>query len=235
MRVAFLLPLGDVVSSRTLLMVVIPLQVAALLLFSASEHTAVLVVACLLIGIFGIVPYVLPPYASLHIPAERVGHVTGVLTRGIIVGILLARMGAGVVGTHLGWREVYWIAAGAMVCVLIALRRFVPAISDVERKVSISYRDLLLSLVHLVRTVPELRTAALCQALSFGSFNVFWLGASLYLQSAQVRLDAPGGRASWPLSGRSPPRLRPCSVVPLIEWVPASPALLPWRAWVWPG
>ena len=217
--VAFLLPLGDAVSARTLLMAVIPLQVVALLLFSASEHGVVLAVACLLIGIFGITPYVLPPYASLHVPVERVGHVTGVLTRGILVGILLARTVAGVVGTHLGWRAVYWIAAADMVCVLIALRHFVRAVPKVQRETSESYGDLLLSLVHLVRTVPELRTAALCQAIGFGSFNVFWLGASLYLQSPQfgwtpqsvglVALVGAIAALAAPLFGRAADRMGP--------------------------
>ncbi len=45
------------------------------------------------------------------------------------------------------------------------------------------YWDLIASLWHLLRTIPELRTAALCVALSYGSFIVFWLGVTLYLQS----------------------------------------------------
>jgi MFS family permease len=47
----------------------------------------------------------------------------------------------------------------------------------------VPYRDLVRSLLSLLRTVPELRTAALCVALSYGSFIVFWLGVTLYLQS----------------------------------------------------
>ena len=178
--VAFLLPLGDVVSVRILLMVVIPLQIAALSLLFASHHVGSLGIACLLVGLFGITPYVLPPYASLHVPPERIGHVTGVLTRGILIGILLARIVAGIVGTHLGWRAVYLLAGVAMVFVLFALRHFVHATPRALERKFPGYRALIVSLVRLVSSV---RTAALCQAVTFGSFNVFWLGASLYLQS----------------------------------------------------
>ena len=179
---AFLLPLGDIVPARRLLLAVIPMQIAGLILFATSGSVPTVAAASLLIGVFGITPYVLPPYVSLHVPVSRLGHVTGVLTRGIIVGILLARTASGVIGTHFGWRVVYWIAAGMMAVELVFLLRIVrpnPATPAPDR---MRYRDLIGSLVHLLRTVPELRVAATCVALSFGSFNVFWLGATLYLQ-----------------------------------------------------
>ncbi len=180
---AFLLPLGDIISARRLLLTAIPLQVAALVLFAMSGSVLTVAAASLLIGLFGIAPYILPPYVSLRVPASRVGQVTGMLTRGIIVGILLARTAAGIIGTHLGWRAVYWIAAAMMAMELGFLMRIVrpePATPSPSR---IPYRDLIGSLWRLLRTIPALRTAALCVALSYGSFIVFWLGVTLYLQS----------------------------------------------------
>jgi hypothetical protein len=82
---AFLLPLGDVISARRLLLTVIPIQIAALVLFATSGSALTVAAASLLIGVFGIAPYFLPPYASLHVPASRLGQVTGMLTRGIII------------------------------------------------------------------------------------------------------------------------------------------------------
>ena len=136
-----------------------------------------------MIGLFGVALYILPPYVSLRVPPSRVGQVTGMLTRGIFIGILLARTASGIIGTHLGWRAVYWIAAVMMAMELGFLIRIVrpePATPSLGR---MPYRDLIGSLWHLLRTVPELRTAALCVALSYGSFIVFWLGVTLYLQS----------------------------------------------------
>ena len=180
---AFLRPLADAISARRLLLAVIPNQIAALVLFATSGSFLMVAAASLLIGVFGIAPYILPPYASLRVPASRVGQVTGMLTRGIIVGILLARTISGIIGTHLGWRAVYWIAAVTMAADLVFLLRVVtpePAQASPGR---VPYRRLIVSLPSLLRTVPELRVAALCQALSYGSFIVFWLGVTLYLQS----------------------------------------------------
>ena len=180
----FLLPFGDIVSTRRLLLTVIPIQIAALVLFALSGSAFTVAAASLLIGLLGITPYILPPYASLHVPASRLGQVTGMLTRGVIIGgILLARTASGIIATHLGWRAVYGIAAVVMTMLLVFLIRVVKPEPAMASRSKVLYRDLIGSLVHLFRIGPELRTAALCVALSFGSFNVFWLGATLYLQS----------------------------------------------------
>ncbi len=180
---AFVLPLGDIISARRLLLTVIPIQIAALVLFATSGSALAVALASLLIGLFGITPYILPPYASLHVPASRIGQVTGMLARGVIIGILLARTASGIIGTHFGWRTVYWIAAAMMTMELALLVRIVEPRPATPSPGRVPYRNLIGSMVHLVRTVPELRTAAMCVALSFGSFNVFWLGVTLYLQS----------------------------------------------------
>ena len=180
---AFVLPLGDIISARTLLLSVIPIQIAALVLFATSGSTLMIATASLLIGLFGITPYILPPYASLHVPASKLGYVTGMLTRGIIVGILLARTASGIIGTHFGWRMVYWTAAVMMTMELVFLSRIIKSEPALSFPVKVSYRELISSLLYLLRAVPELRVAAACVALSFGSFNVFWLGLTLYLQS----------------------------------------------------
>ncbi len=216
---AFLLPLGDVMSARTLLMALVPLQIAALVLFATSGSAVAVAAASLLVGLFGIAPYILPPYVSLRVPASRVGQATGMLTRGIIIGILLARTASGIVGTHFGWRAVYWAAAALMALDLAFLVRVVrpePARCSPAR---VPYRELVGSLVRLLRTVPELRAAALCQALAYGSFMVFWLGATLYLQSpalgwtpqdtGMVAFVAAVAASAAPLFGRAVDRSGP--------------------------
>lgn len=173
-----LLPLADSFSARRVLLGVIPLQIVALLLIVLNRNVRMLMFACLAVGLFGITPYVLPPYASLHVSAKRLGQVTGMLTRGVICGILLARTVAGVVSIHLGWRSIYALGAIAMTIILAVVIKVVKPQHSMR---PIGYGRLLRSLVGLIASEPELRTAALCQALSFGSFNVFWLGSTLYL------------------------------------------------------
>ena len=180
-----LLPLADSMSARHVLLLVIPLQVVMLLFVAASSSASALMLGCLGIGIAGMTPYVLPPYASLRVPEHRLGYVTGMLSRGVNCGILLARAAAGLVAVQLGWRAVYVLASFAMAGVLAGVARIV---TPQPRDPATGYRQLIGSMATLVRSEPRLRTAALCQAFNFASFNTFWLGSTLYLHD----------RFNWP-------------------------------------
>ncbi|MGI4946753.1 MAG: MFS transporter [Janthinobacterium lividum] len=209
------LPLSDGLTARRVLLAVVPLQIAALLFVAASRGAAMLMIGCLAIGVTGMTPYILPPYASLRVPPGRLGYVTGMLTRGVNCGILLARAAAGVVAVHLGWRAVYVMAAVAMMGVLAGLARIV---TPQPRSARIGYGRLIASMARLLRSEPKLRTAALCQGFNFGSFNTFWLSSTLYLhdlfgwspdQIGTVGILGAVAAFSAPLFGRAITRVGP--------------------------
>ena len=192
--ILFLLPLGDSIPTRRLLTVAISVQALALAATSLAPTGTMLFATGLLVGFFGITPYVLPPYATLRTPIERRGRVTALLAQGVIVGMLLARSISGVVGLHFGWRAVYALAAVAMLLLLVPLRRTVRAAPP---SATATYPALLRSLIEVFRTVPVVRWSALCQALSTGSFAVLWTGISFHMQSSRFgwHSDGVGGLA----------------------------------------
>jgi predicted MFS family arabinose efflux permease len=178
--ILLLLPLGDAIATRRLLTVAIVVQALALMAISLVPDGTMLLVLSLVVGFFGITPYVLPPYATLRTPSQSRGRVTALLAQGVLVGMLLARGISGVVGLHFGWRTVYGMAGVAMLLLLIPLRWTVRPESPTARA---SYLALMRSLVEVFRTVPVVRWSALCQAFATGSFTVLWIGISFYLQS----------------------------------------------------
>jgi predicted MFS family arabinose efflux permease len=192
--IALLLPLGDVVSARRLLTVTIVLQAAALAGLACAPDGTSLLLLSLVVGFFGITPYVLPPYATLRTRLTQRGRVTALLAQGAIVGMLLARSVSGVIGLHAGWRTVYALAAAAMLLLLWPLRRVIAAEAPVART---SYWMLMRGVAEAFRTVPVVRWSALCQGLATGSFTTLWVGISLYMQSPAFgwRSDGVGGLA----------------------------------------
>ncbi len=227
-----LLPLADSLSARRVLVATMPLQVAALLVVAASGDAAALMAGCLAIGLFGITPYVLPPYASLRVREARLGAVTGMLTRGVICGILLARVIAGLVADQFGWRAVYLLAASATVAALGVVAKVVGP--QPPAAPTVGYGRLVASLIGLLASEPELRIAALCQALTFASFNAFWLGSTLYLHArfgwgpgaiGAVGLLGAASALCAPVFGRSaqrfgPRRARPIAVAAMfVAWL----------------
>jgi predicted MFS family arabinose efflux permease len=177
--ILLLLPLGDTIPTRRLLSVAISIQALALAATSLASTGTMLLATGLLVGFFGITPYVLPPYATLRTPMEHRGRVTALLARSI----------SGVVGLHFGWRSVYALAAVAMLLLLVPLRR---TVGPGPAGAAASYPALMRSLLEVFRTVPVVRWSALCQALSTGSFAVLWTGISFHMQSSQFGWHSDG-------------------------------------------
>lgn len=185
----FLLPLGDRFSNRALITIFLVAQMLALALMAVAESFWLFVFASTALGFFTITPYILPAYASRRVSATRLGHVTAVLTAGVIGGVLVSRTVSGVIGEYLGWRYTYYIAAVLMLAATIALRQLLeeeslPTPGDRGE----SYLQLLASLLRLVPRYPEVIVSGAIQGLSFGIFLLIWMGLGLHLTSADMGL-----------------------------------------------
>lgn len=183
----FLLPLGDRFSNRRLAIIFVACQFVTIVGMALAQSFWVFTAASTLLGFFTIAPYLLPAYASKRVEPGRLGRVTAVLTAGIILGILVARTGAGVVGEHFGWRAVYIIAAVMMLAITATL----PFIMRAERLTPRegprgSYAALVWSIFPLVRAYPEILLSGLIQALNFGVFLLVWMGIGLHLTSPEM-------------------------------------------------
>ena len=177
--------MGDRYSNRTLTTIFTIGQTAGLAIMTFAQNFAVFTAGSTLLGFFTIAPYLLPAYASKRIAPERLGQVTALLTVGVIFGILVARVGAGVIAENFGWRPVYWIATAMMIAIAFIL----PMVMDRGERARTrqgSYADLLRSLVTIARGHPDIFRAGAIQALNFGGFIALWLGLALHLTSSDM-------------------------------------------------
>lgn len=205
----FIVPLGDSLERRRVIVTMNMLVALALVGVALAPTLHWLVAASFVVGATTIIPQLLVPFAAHLAPAAQRGRVVGTVMSGVLIGILLSRTAAGFVGTHLGWRAMFWIAAGLMLVSAGVLRFTLPSQPPMA---SMPYPQLLRSLIHLARTEPVLRLHAVLGALSFGAFSVFWSTLALYLQSLPQRYDAQvaglfgvvgvAGAAVAPLVGR---------------------------------
>ncbi len=160
-----LVPLGDLLDRRKLVVLQSLLSVAALICVAVSVSGAMLLAAMAAMGFLAVVTQAFVAYAaSLARPEER-GQVVGAVTSGIVLGILLARAIAGAMADLSGWRAVYLLSAGATLVIAIVLFRVLPA----ERKApaQFSYPRLIGSLFTLFRDEKVLRIRAIIAMLIF--------------------------------------------------------------------
>jgi predicted MFS family arabinose efflux permease len=180
-----LVPLGDRVRARPLILIMLGLTSAGLVVGGLSPGLAVLAAAGAAVGIATVVPQILLPMAAGLAGEQRRGAVTGMLLSGLIGGILLARTFSGVLGSWLGWRAPYLIAAGLAVALAGVLFRVLP---DTEPSSRQRYGALLAAPLRLLRDERELRRSCLNQALMFGAFSAAWTTVALLLTGPGYRL-----------------------------------------------
>lgn len=166
-----LVPLGDLMEKRRLILMMLVLTSVALAAAAVSPNLACLLVASLAIGITTITAQLIVPFAAqLAKPQER-GRVVGTVMSGLLIGILLARTVSGFVGASFGWREMYWLASGLMIVLAIVLSRMLP---NSQPSLQVSYPQLIASLFKLITQQPVLREASVAGAMSFAAFSAFW-------------------------------------------------------------
>ena len=185
--ILLLLPLGDWFSNRRLVSVLVAAQCASVAVMAFAPHYGLFVLGSTVLGFFTIAPYLLPAYVSKRVAPGDLGRATGIITTGIVGGILVARAGAGVVAEFFGWRTVYFIAAGLMLAVTFLLPRIMePRDAGAGRQAGQSYWRLILSIGGIVRDFPEILLSGAIQALGFGVFLAVWMGIGLHLTSPEM-------------------------------------------------
>ncbi len=182
-----LLPLGDRMDRRTLILRQLGGLTAALLAGAFAPGATALILASVAIGAGACIAQQIVPFAAeLAAPAAR-GRAVGTVMTGLLTGILLGRVLSGTVAEHFGWRAMFVLAAVLAVLVGVLLATVLPRSRP---SVSTTYAGLLWSLVTLAQRHAALRRAALVQAGLFASFSAFWSILALRLQAPPLSLGS---------------------------------------------
>jgi predicted MFS family arabinose efflux permease len=182
-----LVPLGDILNQRRLIIGQMLLSMIALVIVGTASSSTVLFAGMALVGLLSVVTQTLVAFtATMAAPAER-GRVVGVITSGIVIGILFARSISGILTDLAGWRSVYLVSAALMLLMVCALFRVLP---NVERKgKSLSYSQLLRSVLMLLVKERILRIRAILALLIFTVFSILWTPLVLPLSAPPLSLS----------------------------------------------
>lgn len=239
-----LVPLGDVVADRRRLIAVhLAVTAAGLFLTAAASAAWAAFAGLALAGMFAVVVQTTVAYAaSVSPPAER-GRNIGVVTSGVVVGILGARVVTGVLAQVWGWRSMYAVLGVLALALAALVLRALPP-EDGSRRPA-GYRQAAVSFGGLFGRPLFLRRGLIAFFL-FASFGTLWSGLSLplanapwHLSESQIGLFGIAGLAGalgaaragrWADAGRAIPTSGLALALLVVSW--AATAQLSWSLWL---
>jgi predicted MFS family arabinose efflux permease len=204
-----LVPLGDLLENRKLVVLTTSGAIVALLITSFAPNATWFLLGSLLVGIGSASVQMLIPIAAHITPAAKRGRTVGNIMSGLLLGIMLSRPLASITAHELGWRAVFEFSSGILLLLAIVLWFSIPTRKPQSHH---HYFSLIASLWPLLKNTPILQRRALYQAALFASFTLFWTtvpillaGPLFNLSQAGIALFALAGAAgaiAAPIAGR---------------------------------
>jgi predicted MFS family arabinose efflux permease len=205
----FLVPLGDLVENRRLILIMIGAVTAALIAAGLATTPLPFLAASLSIGLGAVAVQMIVPFAAGLAPDHARGKVVGNVMSGLMVGIMMARPISSFVARLGSWHTIFFLSAAVMVALGAILAAKLP------RRVpqaKLGYLSLIGSMGRLLATEKVLQRRAAYQAFQFSAFSLFWTVTPLYLASPAFGLTQTGialfalagvaGAIASPIAGR---------------------------------
>lgn len=174
----FLLPFGDIVRHRSLL-IALALGLCLACLGVASTPTFPLLLAVFFgLGLLSCIPALLPVAVSAVTAEEERGRSLGLVLSGTFCGIILARSVCGLIAQAWGWQSVYLLASFGMLAVAQILRIGLP---NRRSSTDATYWQLQISLLTLWRKHSGLRMSSITNTMLFSCYLGIWSLLPLHL------------------------------------------------------
>lgn len=177
--VLFVIPLGDLLENKKLILSMIGLTIIASLVLGLSQSVTSYLAASIVVGLGASAVQIIIPYTTHLYDKSMRGQVLGSLMSGLMLGIMLSRPLASLLTDFVSLHSVFFVSAGIMTVLLWLLARALPTRQPAAT--SMKYTQLIWSMKHLLMSTPTLRRRAVYQSLMFAAFCAFWTTAPLML------------------------------------------------------
>ncbi|XUX68441.1 MFS transporter [Agrobacterium sp. rho-13.3] len=183
----FVVPLGDMVDRRTLILCQTLLSAVALAVVATAQGIVTLFAGMIAVGLLAVVVQVLVAFTATLAAPKQQGRAVGLVTSGVVIGILAARFVSGVLADLGGWRTVYALSGMLMVVMAGLLFGILPRHAPVSR--TESYGAILKSVPILFMRERVLRERGILAFLIFASFSTLWTAMVLPLSAPPFGLS----------------------------------------------
>jgi predicted MFS family arabinose efflux permease len=185
--VLFIVPLGDLIENRKLILFMMGIAIVSILCLGISTQLIPYFAAALAVGLGVSALQIIVPYAAHLAPEQYRGRVVGSLMSGLMTGIMLSRPISSLLTDLISWHAVFFLSAGMMLILAFTLYKFLPPRQPSSSEMR--YPELIASMGQLFARTPVLRRRAIYQACMFGAFSLFWTTTPLLLSGPEFHLS----------------------------------------------
>lgn len=175
----FISPLGDLVPRRQLVLLLTIGTSSLSIGLPLTRSVVTFEVLEFLIGILSVVPQVLMPLAADLAPPHRRASALSIVLAGLLLGVLIARVLAGVVAQFVSWRIVYWIAVGVQWVVVVLIWGMIPDYP--RRNKGMTYPRMFVTMGKFLVTEPVVVQAVFINIATSATFTNFWVTLTFLL------------------------------------------------------
>ncbi|KAI6779631.1 uncharacterized protein J7T54_008249 [Emericellopsis cladophorae] len=178
----FILPLGDMVERRAFILALVLLTATLWISLCVTTSFTTFRIISFICGATTVTPQLMIPLVGDFAPPERKGANLSIVTSGLLLGMLVARLLSGVVANYTAWRNIYWLACGAQYVLGLMLYLFMPDYPATNPD-TLHYLRALWSIPKMMFTEPVLIQACAMAFTMSSCFTSFWTTVTFLLVS----------------------------------------------------
>ncbi|GIZ45890.1 hypothetical protein CKM354_000903800 [Cercospora kikuchii] len=168
----FLCPLGDMLPRRPFVLTLVFFTATMCIGLAATDSIQVFSAIQFITAITTVTPQLMTPLVGDLAPPNRRAFALSIVTTGLMFGILLARLLAGIVTQYTSWRTIYWLSVGLQYLIWALLWKFMPDYPRTNE--NLNYFKVLWSIVGMYFKHPVLVQACLVGFFTSSTFTNFW-------------------------------------------------------------
>ncbi|KAK0191570.1 MFS superfamily [Armillaria mellea] len=168
----FIAPLGDLLRRRQLILGLVFCSTTLMLCLALVPVWNAFLALSFLAGTINVATQILIPLAADVVHPARRFFFLSILISALVMGMLVARVLAGVITEYADWRMVYYLAVGVQVIVLVVCYATIPDYPAKNK--GMGYWELIKSMVAFAVGEPLLIQACLVNFLASAGYSNFW-------------------------------------------------------------
>ncbi|KAL4928162.1 MFS transporter [Aspergillus undulatus] len=175
-------PLGDMVRRRPFVLLLTFVTATMWLGLCFTDDFKVFLALSFLTSVTTVTPQIMLPLVGDLSPPHRRATSISIVSSGLVLGLLFARLLSGIIAANTHWRTVYWLSLGLQYLIFILLYLFMPDYPSTNT--DISYFKILSSILVLFTKHPVLVQATTMGFLCASTFTSFWTTLTFLLSGS---------------------------------------------------